>query len=469
MKLECPLTSTVGSNTEKDIINIILAIGYDCNYKCSYCYQKENPQAYTKVHMEHDVIENSINFIKELLQDLEEDSLVNIVFDGGEPTLYMDIVDTYIEALGSSDKIVNFIINTNGSTLHKYIKKFQYINNKFNNKLFINISYDYFLQNKNRQDYSYKKIRDNILFLDKNNVKFDIKSILPHEDLVYIHEVYKDYYELNKQLIHKVNFNYTLDITNSTSIDTVSIFDINDSFKLLIKYLRDNNIVVTGIKQFDNLLDDLKSNCDIPTNSIAIDYTGQIYPCIGALYSSNKHTYSIANVKEISYQDSKNMLFKEVSIAYPEELLDNVSKCSTCKVNCSTCAIYSKVLEDEYDNYTCNVSKLFTYYGALFRRTTYTPEEDPCVSKVLEYPNKEEALRKKLINWIEGRIPKIHRLVDEYMTYGIRRHPDLYPEVIPILQEKSEIKKQRILEEVNRYKELVRKEKQKLRNAWYQI
>ena len=420
--LMCPLTSTVGSSLSNKLVNIELAIGYKCDAKCTYCYQKNCPQAYGQFYMQQDVIDSSIVFIKDALKDLKTDEEANIIFDGGEPLYYVDIIDHFIEGLGREDKVVQFTINTNGFYIHKFINKFKYFNNKFNDKLVINVSYDYFLQNKNRQDYSYKKIRDNIKLLDKNNIKFFVKTVIPHEDLVHFSEMYKDYYELKQELKSDLIFDYTTDITYSTTIDDITLFEINDSIRDFITFIEENNIQETGIPYFDNLDTNFKYNCSISFyKTFAIDYTGQLYPCMGSIFTKDKYLYSISNIKEVSYNSIKDSLFNK-----PVQEDTTNSKCIYCGVFCSTCSLYSnKLLEDESDNHICNVNRLFYYYANILKKSKYSTKSK-IIAKTLSFAPAEEVLRKKLINWIEGRPIKIGKMIDEYYYYGQSKRDMLF-------------------------------------------
>lgn len=96
--------------------NIIIYLGSKCNLNCKYCH-RENEQ---------DIILSKY-FLKEL-----SSFNGNIIFRGGEPTLYMDTIKKIV----SNSKKAQFSITTNGIELNKHINYFKEHN------FHISISYD---------------------------------------------------------------------------------------------------------------------------------------------------------------------------------------------------------------------------------------------------------------------------------------------------------------------------------------
>ena len=131
--------------------------------------------------------------------------------------------------------------------------------------------------------------------------------------------------------------------------------------------------------------------------------------------------YSISNIKEVSYNSIKDSLFNK-----PVQEDTTNSKCIYCGVFCSTCSLYSnKLLEDESDNHICNVNRLFYYYANILKKSKYSTKSK-IIAKTLSFAPAEEVLRKKLINWIEGRPIKIGKMIDEYYYYGQSKRDMLF-------------------------------------------
>ena len=96
---------------------IVIYLGSKCNLNCSYCHRKEN---IVEVPITQDFLVS--------LKDFDGE----IVFRGGEPTLYMDEIYKVVDVA----KKATFQITTNGILLEKYIDYFKKYN--FN----ISLSYD---------------------------------------------------------------------------------------------------------------------------------------------------------------------------------------------------------------------------------------------------------------------------------------------------------------------------------------
>ena len=96
--------------------NIIIYLGSKCNLNCKYCHREKE-----------DDIKLSEDFLRELSTFTGE-----IIFRGGEPTLYMDDIKTIV----FTAKNASFSMTTNGKLLELYIDYFRKHN------FSISISYD---------------------------------------------------------------------------------------------------------------------------------------------------------------------------------------------------------------------------------------------------------------------------------------------------------------------------------------
>ena len=93
-------------------------------------------------------VDDIMKFLHEVTS--EDDSLEMISFHGGEPFVYVNVMDELIERISTElPKQYMFFIQTNGSLITKnedFIKK-------WNNKLRVSISYDFLYQGINRTDF----------------------------------------------------------------------------------------------------------------------------------------------------------------------------------------------------------------------------------------------------------------------------------------------------------------------------
>lgn len=114
---------------ESDIKTVYLMMGFNCNFKCRHCIQSDcrNPKA--------DVSEATLEYIRHLIAVRPERcGKLRLMFWGGEPLLYMDIIRSVVEKFG--DKL-DYSIVTNGSLLTQ--ENVAYLNE---NKIHVALSYD---------------------------------------------------------------------------------------------------------------------------------------------------------------------------------------------------------------------------------------------------------------------------------------------------------------------------------------
>ena len=100
--------------TEKLTKAIILLITYDCNLRCSYCYEPK------KAHRSM-TVESAKNVLQKAISELDEtyDSII-VQFMGGEPMLQFNLIREGSEWLWGLDlkvRIKNVHAPTNGTIL----------------------------------------------------------------------------------------------------------------------------------------------------------------------------------------------------------------------------------------------------------------------------------------------------------------------------------------------------------------
>lgn len=104
-------------------LKLTIALTMECNFSCSYCYQKENVTT-THGNMNIDIQDKLIDFIKEKSEKCKE---LHITWYGGEPLLAYDVLKRLSIIIMSicEEKAVNYsaMIITNGYFLDKYKPK----------------------------------------------------------------------------------------------------------------------------------------------------------------------------------------------------------------------------------------------------------------------------------------------------------------------------------------------------------
>lgn len=81
--------------TEMDIKRIYLVMGIRCNFNCKYCYERN--MAYSDFKLSNDTLE----YLKRIaeMKPFIKDNPIRILFWGGEPLLYFDVIKECVEKL----------------------------------------------------------------------------------------------------------------------------------------------------------------------------------------------------------------------------------------------------------------------------------------------------------------------------------------------------------------------------------
>ncbi len=108
------------------INTIVLKVASRCNLNCSYCYvynkgdetYKNKPKIFSR-ELIHILLKRVLDYMNKY-----KINLYTIVFHGGEPLLagleyYKDFIKIYEEVFSTTDKTVNFVMQTNGTLLNE--------------------------------------------------------------------------------------------------------------------------------------------------------------------------------------------------------------------------------------------------------------------------------------------------------------------------------------------------------------
>lgn len=202
------------SEINKDISDEIYfqwIITYKCNYRCDYCYLRENNLLDKNKFV---TLENFKLGINKLSRNI---NVSNCRFDimGGEPTLHPDL-DNILKILSDINfKVVN--LNTNGSLLKKYISLISNYNN-----FRIILSY-----HPDKCDYNFIELVEEIV---KANISLEINVMFPPSC--------KKAYDMYKYLTNTYN---CIDTKVGLITPLTYAEDEYDRLKMLIKNNNHNN------------------------------------------------------------------------------------------------------------------------------------------------------------------------------------------------------------------------------------
>lgn len=342
-------------------------IGHGCNFRCSYCHEKYDTNAYEDVKMSREVVSKVIDYTKYVRERNNKSEYISVGIFGGEPMLYMDRIAQLI--VGVKDVVNGLFISTNGSLIEE--NKSRLLNLKSILPSFkISISYDFSLQDETRHQGTYELVRDSIRWLYANNLLSSIITCIDVSNLHRINEVFFDFIKLREELPGiKCRYNLSLygDLSSFNEEETIT------SLKEIQEYLYDHaEHYGSFIHNTGSILGRVKdgNHC---WGHIAggVDVDGQVYTSYCTNYRTDevKEKEYIGNIFkdnfELIYDNCMNIQ-KNIAVTVPNECR-NCS--STCRANTwdSTLDGGDGMWNGMPNQKSCYIRKLFHEYMGEFR------------------------------------------------------------------------------------------------------
>lgn len=321
-----------------------LNLTYKCNFRCDYCFENDD-YGIDKQNSDLDASQLK-DVLKEMLNHKRMKTWNNemkIVYWGGEPTLKIKEIYDLMHCFRDYKNIHHFLY-TNGYIIDDVMK----MSKEFDRFKF-QISYDGFqIHNKHRRTKDGKKtadiVRSNIIRCIDENLDFQIKAVLPIEDIEYLKDSYEDYADLNEYSIKKRGkslnpYNPSFPIIREYDGSTWTEEEKEKISRELRKVavLEKKRIDEGKNKIFSYFVAGQKKTCGCGRDLFMIDYDGNVYICHGAVYSEHKKDHLVSHInKKTLMQDleqSKRMFIGHNFTVSPEH-------CKKCEADrCSICNI----------------------------------------------------------------------------------------------------------------------------------
>lgn len=256
----------------------------NCNMKCNYCFYDaicKNRQEYSKGFMN---IKTMKNIIKETFR--EEKRHISFVFQGGEPLLSkIEFFNNFINLCNEikENQTIDYCIQTNGILINEEWCEFFKKNN-----ILIGISFDVIQEIHNKNRGNYDTILTSIKLLQKNNIEFNVLSVLTNdlakEPIKLFSELKRleiKYYQFIPIIVEEYNKQKHKDLILKKGIFAEFLCKM---FKLYIESIKDGNYI--SIRFFDNIINILNGyrieQCGLSgkcSPNLVIEGDGSVYPC----------------------------------------------------------------------------------------------------------------------------------------------------------------------------------------------
>ena len=365
--------------------NITFQITDDCNLCCSYCYQHNKGHHKMPFEVAKKLIDKILTNDKSINSYVKSENAIGIVleFIGGEPFLEVDLID----------KIINYFIEKCIILHHPWIDRFR-VSICSNGVLYFTPKVQEFIK-KHQTHLSFT------ISIDGNKILHDACRIFPdgtgsYDLAIKAAKHYRKYYDAilsSKMTLSPDNINFVFPALVNLWENEYNFIYCNCIYekgwtiehakilyyelKKVADYLLNNHLeTVKGtsilnldLNQQKNISD--KNYCGGDGNMLAVDYKGDLYPCLRYMESSigqNQSPYIIGNVDDgIGYNQQMKDMIAGLDVTYKSQ---SPQECIDCPVS-SECGWCSALNYQEFGTinkrtiYTCLMHKariLANYY-----------------------------------------------------------------------------------------------------------
>lgn len=352
--------------------NITFQVTDDCNLCCSYCYQHNKGHHKMPFEVAKKLIDEILTNDKSINNYVKSENAIGIVleFIGGEPFLEVDLID----------KIIDYFIEKCIILHHPWIDRFR-VSICSNGVLYFTPKVQEFIK-KHQTHLSFT------ISIDGNKTLHDACRVFPdgtgsYDLAIKAAKHYRKYYDSilsSKMTLSPDNINFVFPaLVNLWENDYNFIYCnciyekgwtiehakiLYYELKKVADYLLNNHlerikgtsILNLDLSQQKNISD--KNFCGGDGNMLAVDYKGDLYPCLRYMESSigqNQSPYIIGNVNDgIGYDQQTKDMIAGLDVTYQSQ---SPQKCLDCPVS-SECGWCSALNYQEF--------------GTINKRTTYT-------------------------------------------------------------------------------------------------
>ena len=319
-------------DTNYIVVDIIL--GHACNFRCKYCYNKLGDVAYTSSKLDDETIDNVFEYLTSLKLKYGKNKGLFISVFGGEPLEHIDILKKFVDKTTSI--VDKYVVSTNGYNIHNVKKELLEISNmckQRNVEFKLCVSFDYALQDENRQNESHDVIWNNILWLNVNKLCHATISVISYNNFNRFHEMYLEAVKLKEECIYPIKSGFNVDRTNYDN-ESFDEEGTRSSLAIVKKYMIEHPEHSKDVMTYNSSChgrNSFQENCIVSNIISGIGSNGDVYPMCNLLYERQliKDMFKLGNVSESFevIEERRKELFSKLDQSIPE-------KCKICTVSC---------------------------------------------------------------------------------------------------------------------------------------
>lgn len=353
-------------DVDKPLPVITIYTTTSCNARCYYCFEK----GITPVDMSSDTATQVVHFIKNTF----EGKRIQIMWFGGEPLMNFRIIEQVTTELYRDGYELLTHITTNGSLLTKeMLCFFKTYYSKISIQVTIDELYDTYAKIKRFIDIpnglAFKRVIDNCKLIIESQIYLSIRINYLEQNYHRATQVFEEIESIFSPFDHYMLNIYLAPITLESGCNTC-LSEVDDSFKKVIKFHRDHNVI--NIRAKDEEQQILSSFCLLPKsgscgahrrNNIVVRADGMLFKCHRL---ANEDIYNVGNIYDgINYKSVNYTQF--VTHKMSDEICARCNVLPLCQGGCSVIKmLYDRNMECDIKN--VQESMLRDYYHYLIEQ-----------------------------------------------------------------------------------------------------
>lgn len=293
-----------------------------CNFRCKYCFENGDGRSYTptKISIKH--LNRFANYIMYLRRQKDfSNAYFAVPIYGGEPLLQLDKIKYFIQ---KTQRFVDgYTIITNGYLVDECKEQLLELR-KLHSGFTLNVSFDFVLQDENRQKNSYDVVKKNIKWLYDNNLCNRVITTFSYSNVYRINEVYDDFKTLQKDC-PDIKCMFNIDRYGNNIIDEERLKQSLSKIKVKDTHFSYNNSAYTKRATLP------EPDCFYCMCFIALCDDGSLYPGYEFLYENDnaKKLFYIGHIEEPFdvIQRKQKELVTKLSIDPKQECIECTAPC----------------------------------------------------------------------------------------------------------------------------------------------
>lgn len=257
---------------EGKVKSLIFILTYDCNLRCSYCYEPKTKHIFLSKQKAIDIIKKAVNDVDESYTGLD------IQFMGGEPLLRFDLIKNLCEWLWSCEQkipVLSVSAPTNGTLLTPEIEMWL-TENKERFRLYLSFDGTHLMQNINRSS-SAPKI--NLEFFARTYPDYAVKMTASPDTISHFAEGIKFLHEQGFNEV-KANLAFGDEICWNKSHLAILIRELDTLIEFYCSHPNIQPITLLRTPVWNIIDKNVKpQKCYCGRDVVCYDYDGQLYPC----------------------------------------------------------------------------------------------------------------------------------------------------------------------------------------------